>query len=153
MNQKESLLWAIYSHELKLKELYQTFARKFTTQATFWSQMAQEEQEHAEQVTRVRRQIEAGERTFNPSALTIQAVEASMARIDTVITRCGQGQLDLVQALGHALDLEQGMLERGYHRCLSSPQEGSQSIGMIQQEQTQEHIASLRTKLAEVRHA
>ena len=153
MNQQESLLWALYSHELKLKELYEAFARRFTVQATFWLQMAKEEQEHAEAVTRVRKKIAAGERKINRTTLTVQAVEASMARIDALIRKCGQGQLDLIQALGSALDLEQGMIEKGFHQCMSHPQEGNQSTGVIQQKQTRQHIITLRTKLAEVRHA
>ena len=153
MEQWEQLLWAIYSHEIKLKELYQAFALRFRTQATFWAQIAQEEHEHAELVTRLRKKIEAGTLVFNPSTLKPQAVEASIARADALIKKCGQGQLDLAQALGHALDLEQSMLERSFFRCLSYPQEGCQSVGVILQEQTRQHITSIRNKLAEVKHA
>jgi hypothetical protein len=153
MEQWELLLWAIYSHEVKLKELYQAFALRFRTQAAFWSQIAQEEHEHAELVTRLRKKIEAGTLAFNSTTLKPQAVEASITRVDALIEKCGKGQLDLAQALGHALDLEQCMIEGSFLRCLSYPQEGCQSVGVILLEQTRQHIASIRSKLAEVKHA
>jgi hypothetical protein len=153
MEQWELLLWAIYSHEVKIKELYQAFALRFRTQAAFWSQIAQEEYEHAEFVTRLRKKIESGTLAFKPSSLTPQAVEASIARVDALIKKCGQGQMNLVQAFGHALDLEQCMIEAGFLRCLSYPQEGCQSVGVILLEQTRQHINSIRSKLAEVKHA
>jgi hypothetical protein len=153
MDQWESLLWALYSHELKLKELYQAFALRFNSQAAFWSQIAQEEQEHAELVTRLRKKIKAGTIEFNPTTLKRQAVEASIARVDALIEKCGQGQLDLVKALAHALDLEQCLIERGFLQCLNYPLGGCQSVGVVLQEQTRQHIVSLRTKLAEAKHA
>jgi hypothetical protein len=143
----QSLLWAIYSHELKLKELYESFARHFPSESAFWSQLAREEHGHAELLIRLRDHIQAGMLEVRDSSLKEEAIKNAIAHIDTLIKKCAEGQIDLMGALSRALDLEQGLSERGLLQCLSYPLENQQSVGTLLQEQTQKHVQIIRTKL------
>jgi len=122
------LIDLLAKHELALGRLYETFAAVFPRHATFWRTLAQEEQNHADQVEELRRDGAVNRWLMHGTNVKPGGVSASIGYIESTITRGRAGAMGLIQALVIARDLETSLIEGQFSKMTPSP---SPAVGAV----------------------
>lgn len=110
------VLGMLIRHELAIKELYEIFATTFSNHASFWRNLARDEQRHADRLSALRSEPMAGKWLLYGSRLKPQAIKTSIRYVETQISRAQKGAFSILQALSVARDLESALLERHFSK-------------------------------------
>ena len=114
-------------HELAIGRLYQAYARRFPDQQEFWTNLSQDEQQHAQWLAVLRREVERSPSSLIVDRFPAAAIEHSLRYVNTLIDGAGRSDLTAVNALSNALHLEEALLENRYFEvfCTDSAEIGS----------------------------
>lgn len=111
-------------HEEAIRKLYERFAERFADQRALWGELAEEELRHADCL----RELWASEpirKWFQNSAeLKRVAIQGSIDYVEAQQERTERGEVDLLEALSIAKDLEEALIEKQFVRLnIAGPDE------------------------------
>ena len=110
---KKSILLLMAENEEAVANLYRTYAEKFPRHRDFWSELANEETHHLQLIqnlaARSNPSVEINEDRFD-----MNVFQVSLEYLEDKLTQAVNEKISVKEALSTALDIETGMLERGY---------------------------------------
>lgn len=126
-------------HELAIKALYELFASLFPERRNLWEDLAKDEQRHADWlgVLRAGKGLDAW--LSENIQLKPQAVKASIKYVESQAQRAQGKQLNMIQALAIARDLESALIEKQFSRIGVSVPEEARSVLMNLAAETERH--------------
>jgi rubrerythrin len=101
-------------HEQAISRLYQTYAARFPLHRDFWSQLADEEQQHAKWLRRLLVRVGEGLGYVRPDRVDATIVRNSLARIEKMTEEAHESGFSFTQALDTAMTIEKTLLEAEY---------------------------------------
>jgi len=113
--QEADVLELLARHELAIKDLYQAYARLFAGRAQLWSDIAAEEQRHADWLGSLQSVATPATRVWLTRNLKPEAIRQSIAYIEGRKAGAREG-VDLRTALSVSRDLENALIERQFAR-------------------------------------
>jgi rubrerythrin len=109
----ESVLQLMAENEEAVARLYHSYAEKFPQYRTFWTELANEEHKHSRLLQKLPQKsnlsVEVDESRYD-----VKAFQVSMEYLERKLAQTADKGLSMKEALSTALDIETGMLERGY---------------------------------------
>jgi hypothetical protein len=117
MSEREARLAVVdllAEHELALARLYEAYARAEVESGEFWSQLAEEEKEHARWIGELKRAVEEDAVGFDRGRFSVESVKTSLGYVEEEVARAEAGARSLVEALSKAMDLENALIERRF---------------------------------------
>ncbi len=138
-------------NEIALAELYATFARTFSEDASFWTALVDDERRHASLINDVRQSEPSGGVRPPPAGARPEAIDTMMRYVRSIVERCRKGELSRVQACALAKDLENSMLENKLFVVLGT---GSAELTAVQERlaaDTADHRRRIDETLARLR--
>lgn len=140
------MLQKLIENEELLARLYTTYSNVFPKNREFWLGLANEELKHARMI----REISSG----NVPSVEVKAnnfdmkiFQISQDYITDKQTQAGSGDLSMKDAVTIALDIETGMLERGYFDVFTGDSPEFNKLLKILLKETQKHIDKIRKEL------
>lgn len=135
-----NILELLIKHELKIKELYETFAKIFKSHASFWQELANDEQKHADRLLELQSNPITNnwlqyEIKFKPEAINI-----STGYIENQILRAKEGKFNILQSLSIARDIESALLERIFYKLKDSAPMEIKSFLIVITDETEKHL-------------
>lgn len=130
-------------HELEeaLGNMYVTFSQEYPEHNVLWKRLIAEEQQHAEAVRALYRQIYQGKVLFDEGAIKHAAVQSIIDYIKNITDSAHQKKFSEKQIISHSLDVEKSLIERRlfdhfkvsseFADVLRTLQEGSESHGAL----------------------
>lgn len=116
----EQVLMALYNHEIAISELYGVYADRFSEQEDFWQDLSGEEINHAASLEELAKKIKEDHEPVVSELFSKASVEASIERIKKLIAQAEDADLTLLDALAHAVRIEEGMIENRYFEVFKS---------------------------------
>lgn len=149
-NQKQKILQMLAQNEELLADLYRTYAQKFRRHRNFWLKLAREETLHASIIRSIPAKsghtVEVKEDRFNNETLQI-----SLDYVQEKLAQARNKKISHKQAMSTALDIETGMLERGYLNVFEGDSiEFKQTLYQLAAE-TRTHTNRIRQRLSRKR--
>jgi hypothetical protein len=140
------LLQKLVENEEVLARLYTAYANVFLKKRAFWLELADEELKHAKMIQK----LSSG----NVPSVEIKANNFDMAifqiSLDFIADKQAQaetGNLSMKEAVTTALDIETGMLERGYFDVFTGDSPEFNRLLKILLKETEKHIETIRKEL------
>ena len=121
----------LYQHELALAGLYGKFAMEFPEYKVMWSQLVQEENNHAEIVQTIRQLLTEGSVRVDRGRFKAMAIQSSLRYVAEQIRKVEAGDITCRQAIGIAFDLENSLLEKIFVEIHSDNSEIEESLNTI----------------------
>lgn len=145
------ILEALHKCEMELSSLYTAYALQLPEMVSFWKELAIEERAHAAVLGQLDQALLAGQLTFKPQAIAIQAVQTTVAFIRRTREQVETQGIAPLNALAQSLSLEESMIEQRFYSVF-----GADSIDMKREfaslhNHTTEHIARIRARLDDAR--
>ena len=113
-NDTEQLLMALYNHEIAISQLYGAYADRFDEDGDFWADLSGEEINHAASLEDLAKKVKEGDECVSLELFSKASIEASIEHVKKLIARADEADLTLVDALAHAVRIEEGMVENRY---------------------------------------
>jgi hypothetical protein len=135
-------------HEEVIGRLYQAYAQRFPEHQPFWSQLADEERQHADMLHRLHRRMQAGEGTICEDAFNKTCIHDSLSRIEQLIQEALKPDLTLHDALSNASVIEKSMLEQRYFEVFAGNCPEIQHIQNFLAQATEDHRDRINTMLS-----
>jgi rubrerythrin len=110
------ILEMIIRHELAIKQLYERFAGMFTNRKDFWQRLAEDEQRHADTLGMLRPESNVNKLLLHEGQIKPQAIKLSIAYVESQIERAQKGNINILQALSIAKDVESALLEKQFSK-------------------------------------
>lgn len=123
-----NMLELLIHHELAIKTLYEVFASLFPERQTLWQDLAKDEQRHADWLGVLRSGKGLDPWLRENIQLKPQAVHASIRYVETQAQRAREKQLNGMQALAIARDIESALIEKQFSRIGASVPEEVRSV-------------------------
>jgi len=147
---KQIILKMLSKNEETLAKLYQTYAQRFPRYGDFWLELAKEEMQHASIIenipTKSGQLVGIREDRFDTEVLKI-----SLDYIEEKLAQARNEKISHKEAMTTALDIETGMLERGYFEVFQGDSsEFRQTLKLLAAE-THKHTDKIRQGLAKKR--
>lgn len=134
------ILELLIKHELAIKELYETFATIFKNHTSFWQELANDEQKHADRLLEFRSNPTTNNWLRSASKFKAEAINTSIGYIENQISQAKKGNFNILQALSIAKDIESALLERIFHKLKDSALKEIESVLIILAEETEKHL-------------
>ena len=141
------ILKMLADNERAVSEIYRIYADRYPKHRELWTEMAKEEIQHARLIEELSKRddlhISKTKERFTPKVFNI-----SFQYLEEKTIQAQQETLSFKETLSIALDIETGMLERGYFNIFEgdSP-EFQRTLGALDRS-TQKHCNKIRTLLA-----
>lgn len=142
----------LIEYELAVSGLYRECAGRFNDQSDFWSELADEEISHADNIRRLTDAAIADETEINVNAFAIRPVETSIEYAVEITDRVRKGKIDLLKVLSLSYDIENSLIESEYHRVFTGKNERiNEFIRQIHMESGdhKERIKAMKEKVLE----
>ncbi len=149
---QNKVIQELIEHELALKELYEVYAEKFPENKDFWNKIAAEELGHATWIRRLESDISQGKTLFKEDRFNTQLIQTSTDYVNSQIASALQHDLELINALSVAVDIEQVMLENKFFEVFEVDSIELKQIMQSLQKATEEHLQRVRKHWEEERH-
>ena len=108
------LLGALKEHEQIIAQLYKVYAEKFSECKDLWTELANEETQHACWLDTLQAKVEDSSEDFVIDRFPIAAIEYSVVYVKKMIAQAHESDYTLINALSTALDLEKALIENKY---------------------------------------
>ena len=113
-DEMNEIILAIQQHELSLARMYQEFAKSHPDHHQFWSQLAREEDMHAQWIESLGSHYHKGHIGKSGVKLNRQALRTSISHIEKQTESSRNGDLSLLNAVSIALDIEKSMIDKQF---------------------------------------
>lgn len=142
----------LIEYELAVSELYRECAEKFEEHRDFWSELADEEIIHADNIRKLTDEAIAKNAIIDEKAFAVRPVEISIEYSKEITKRVRDNKIDLLSVLSLAYDLESSLIESEYHKVFVGREEKvNELIRQIHLESTghKERVRVLKEKILE----
>lgn len=140
------MLQKLTENEESLARLYSTYANVFPKKRKFWLDLADEERKHAGMIQELSSgkipSVEVKNNNFDMNVFQI-----SLDFIAEKQTQAESEKLSIKEAVRVALDIETGMLERGYFDVFTGDSPEFNRLFKILLKETQKHTDKIRQEL------
>jgi len=133
------LLEMLKNHELAIGRLYETFSTKFIKHQELWQGLMKDEQKHALWIEKLRSYPVISSWLMDNIHVKLQAFKSSIGYVESLIKKAQEGNLNPVQALSIARDLENALIEKQFSRLNNSSSEKINSIMATLSAETEKH--------------
>jgi len=148
--QHEALLQRLAQNEESIAELYSIFADKFPRHRDFWSGLAGEEIQHARWIHKLGAR-QGSSVTIDATRFDDNVFAISVQYLEETIKTAKETKQTFKEALTVSLDIETGMLERGYFTAFKG--DDSELIEILEhlRSKTEKHTNKIRKELSKKR--
>lgn len=115
-DKKAMVIETLAKHEEAIAELYSAYSDVLPNHTDFWSGLAAEETEHAKWLRNLLPKIGEGSVHFDERRFHTDAIRTSMDFIRGLAAWAQKEKPTAIKALSAALDIERGLIERGYFK-------------------------------------
>lgn len=137
--------------EISLHRLYSLFAKKFPEEKDFWLLIAQEETNHEKWIRKFMANISAGKVFFDEQRFNLVAIQSTIDFITIKEVQTENDEVELINALAYANDLESSVLEKEYYNVFSTDQVEFKELLDNLATATRTHRARVQQKLDQYR--
>ena len=109
---EKSILEFFLKNEIKVKELYELYAAKFSEQRKLWECLIKKESEHIKLLNELIGKIGRSNEFFDLNEYSLQVMERICDFINKEFAKTESGNVTLIAALEAALRLERSMIEK-----------------------------------------
>lgn len=113
----------LIEYELAVSELYRECAEKFEEHRDFWSELADEEIIHSDNIRKLTDEAIAKNAIIDEKAFAVRPVEISIEYSKEITKRVRDNKIDLLSVLSLAYDLESSLIESQYHKVFVGKEE------------------------------
>ena len=110
------ILELLIRHELAIKQLYERYGVAFTEHKDFWQRLAEDEQRHTDVLGTLRPEPSINRTLLQESQIKPQAIKLSIGYVESQAERAQKSNINLLQALSIAKDLESALLEKQFSK-------------------------------------
>lgn len=103
-------------------QLYKTYARIFPANYSFWTELSQEEEQHAKLVNDLKKELENSNIFFDKRRFNFNAIQTTIQYIQRKIRQANDGLINEQEAYNVSWDIENGLLEKNFFRTFTSNQ-------------------------------
>jgi len=96
-----------------LADLYRLFAERLPADRAFWDRLVQAKQMHAQIIEKLRDATQKGALTFEEVKSKTDALDLTTERIQDLLKKAQQGDIDRTEALTQALKIESSLIGQG----------------------------------------
>ena len=96
-----------------LADLYRLFAERLPADRAFWDRLVQAKQMHAQIIEKLRDATQKGALTFEEVKSKTEALDLTTERIQDLLKKAQQGDIDRTEALTQALKIESSLIGQG----------------------------------------
>ena len=148
-NEQENngILKMMVDNETAIAELYRIYAQQHKKHQKFWNDLAREEIQHARLIEKLSKREDVSISQTN-DRFTPEVFRISFQYLEEKREQAAKETLSFKEALSIALDIETGMLERGYLNVFEGDSQEFQMMLKTLDIETQEHCNRIRKLLA-----
>jgi hypothetical protein len=134
-------------NEIAIAELYGTYGRKYPKKQKFWKSLSNEEIQHARLIEKLskRKDLKIADAA---NRFSTEVFKISFQYLEEKKHQAEEQALSLKEALTISLDIETGMLERGYFKVFEGDSPEFQNTLKALDAATQKHCNKIRDLLA-----
>jgi hypothetical protein len=143
------LLGLMHEHEKLISELYSVFAKRFPQYEEFWNNLSNDEIKHAEWIEKLQTDVN------NSKGVVVErfpaaAIERSSNFVRALIQQTSELEFTLINAISHALNLEEALIENRYFEIFQSQSSEVQMTLNSLKNETQKHFKLIRSLRQEI---
>jgi hypothetical protein len=116
----DQILERLKENELAVSRLYSQFSQSFAEDADFWSELSQQERQHAGWIERLREMAHRQEIRTGNTVVSPQAVDHAITYADAVCEKCRRGELTRLSAYAIAYEIENSLVEKRFFSLFAS---------------------------------
>ena len=148
-NEQENndLLKMMVDNETAISEIYRIYAKRYKKHQEFWNGLAREEIQHARLIEKLSKRKDVSISKIK-DRFTPEVFKISFQYLEEKREQAAKETLSFKEALSIALDMETGMLERGYLDVFEGDSPEFQMMLETLDIETQEHCNKIRKLLA-----
>ena len=141
---QEKIIQQLIAQERLLSKLYAVFANKFPTHANFWTQLSQEEENHARLIEKLRQAEQKGLIFFEESKINIHSLKLFIDNLEKLIKKVGESELTLRSACTYAVDYETALIEKNVFTHFVPANAKVKNTLNILQSETLKHVERMK---------
>ncbi|MCL5036153.1 MAG: hypothetical protein M1269_03445 [Chloroflexi bacterium] len=149
--EQDEILELLAGHEEAIASLYYEYAAIFPKYRDFWSELVEEEHEHAEWIRALKINIEEGTARFNTESFNADMINNSIKYLKKLRDHAINNKMYILEALKTAIDLETSFIEKKYFEVSKGNSDLFNSLLENLAKGTKEHIARLAEVWNEVK--
>ncbi len=145
--ENKDILKMMVDNETAISEIYRIYAQRYKKQEKFWNDLAREEIQHARLIEKLSKSKDVSISNIK-ERFTPEVFKISFRYLEEKKEQAAKETLSFKEALSIALDIETGMLERGYLSVFKGDSPKFQMMLETLDMATQEHCNKIRKLLA-----
>ncbi len=145
--ENKDILKMMVDNETAISEIYRIYAQRYKKQEKFWNDLAREEIQHARLIEKLSKSKDVSISNIK-ERFTPEVFKISFRYLEEKKEQAAKETLSFKEALSIALDIETGMLERGYLSVFQGDSPKFQMMLETLDMATQEHCNKIRKLLA-----
>ena len=149
-SEKCDIVTLLARHEETIGQLYRLFADKYEGHGQFWSELANEEYQHAEWIGRLNKRIQDGAGRVRQELFDRGAIEKSLDHINNLIDIVKSDEFSCKEALAEAMKIEESILEKKYYEIFEGNIAEIKQVQYCLEDATREHRERVRKALSEI---
>ena len=102
---------SLVENELAIGRFYRLCAERFPSLKEFWSNLADQEEDHGHWIRQLKAEIREGGAAYKMEMVKPIAVQSSISYVNEQVARLQKGDLSIVNALSIAANIEQSAFE------------------------------------------
>ena len=130
--------------ERLLAALYAEFGRLFPEDRDFWERLVREETMHARLVEKLHGAVDKDIMVFDEGKVKTYTLSAMIQRIESLVQRARQGDVDRRKALALAMDLEEALIEKEVFTHFEPLTDKARAVLKRLQAETRDHVERVR---------
>jgi len=143
----------IIESETRIGDLYRIYARRLAEHATFWLDLAAEENTHAVWVRTLYTHLKEGTISFNEERFSPEAYQLFLDYLTRLIQQAETERITMLQALSIAKDIEETILEKNFFSIFFTEAVESKRLLSALHSSTEEHLRRVRALYERLRPA
>ena len=144
--ENKDILKMMVDNETAISEIYRIYAQRYKKQEKFWNDLAREEIQHARLIEKLSKSKDVSISNIK-ERFTPEVFKISFRYLEEKKEQAAKETLSFKEALSIALDIETGMLERGYLSVFQGDSPEFQMMLETLDMETQKHCNKIRKLL------
>jgi rubrerythrin len=146
---RKKLIPLLIEHEIAIRTLYRKYAKKFPELQKFWTQLSNEEQEHAQMLQSLKRKapLKSEDKRMN---INIQSVQTALMFCRNEITGANRVK-DIEEALSIAKNIENTIIEKKFFEIFHKYPAEVEGVFKRIEESTRQHFVRIQSMFEKTR--
>ncbi len=149
-HEKKSILELMAENEEAVARLYQAYAERFPPHRDFWRELANEEIHHSRLIQHLAASNDLSVK-IDEDRFDLNVFQVSLDYLEKKLIEAVNGKISIKDALSTALDIETGMLERGYFEVFVGDSQDFKKTLQALAAATEKHTNRIRRQLGKKR--